>query len=446
MSYQKNYLKLLKSHKAKICVWGCGYIGYSTMSFYAKNNILSLGYDVDKNKVDAINKGKINIYGLKNWLGFKLNKKQKKNISSTTNIKEIINDINILCHFICIPTEKDGKPFFKYLREVIKSILSRKNNKFNLRECIIIESTLTPNTVDNEIKKIFKIKNKKLDNFHIAVAPRRDWFEDETKTLETLDRIFGTVNPKSNFIVRDILSQVSKTIHIATSYREAELVKSIENCYRHVEINLANELSLAYPDKNIREVLKLAGTKWNMNTYYPGFGTGGYCIPLSSKYVKSGSKFPKKLKIVNEAIQLDKKINFIIGKSIKNHKVKKVLVLGLSYKSNLKVHILSPTIELINYLKKNRISVTLIDPLYSDDEIKKIINVKTLNNINNFKNYDALIVMIKHNAFKRIKPKKIISNSKIRLILDNACLFNRKNFSKNKKITYIQTGESNWLK
>ena len=103
----------------------------------------------------------------------------------------------------------------------------------------------------------------------------------------------------------------------------AELVKSIENCYRHVEINLANELSLAFPDKNMREVLNLVGTKWNMNTYYPGFGTGGYCIPLSSKYVIGGSKFPKKLNIVKAAVKLDSQINRIIGKNIIKKKFKK---------------------------------------------------------------------------------------------------------------------------
>ena len=146
---------------------------------------------------------------------------------------------------------------------------------------MIIESTLMPNTFDNIVKKTLKKNNRKLNDFHFAVAPRRDWFEDQTKTLETLERVFGTTDPNSNKLIHNILSVVTKKVHIASSYQEAELVKSIENCYRHVEITLANELSLAYPNKNIREVLKLVGTKWNMNTYYPGFGTGGYCIPLS---------------------------------------------------------------------------------------------------------------------------------------------------------------------
>jgi UDP-N-acetyl-D-mannosaminuronate dehydrogenase len=207
---------------------------------------------------------------------------------------------------------------------------------------------------------------------------------------------------------------------------------------------LANELSLAYPDKDMREVLKLVGTKWNMNKYYPGFGTGGYCIPLSSKYVRSGSRFPNKLKIINETIKLDSKINEIIGKSILNKKLKNILVLGLSYKANLKVHILSPTIQLINYLRKNSTSVSLYDPLYSKKEIEKILKVKIIEKIDNLKKFDAIVMMINHKLFKTLNLEKLIKNSKIKLVLDNSNFFANKNLKLN-KTKYIQTGQANWL-
>ena len=444
MIVNSKYLKFLRNKKAKIAVWGCGYIGYSTMSFYAKNNIRSIGYDIDKKKIDTINKGKISIYGLKNWLGFSLNKKQKKIINATDNLEEILNDDEIICHFICIPTEKKGKPYLKYFKEVIKLISKRKNNKFNLKECIIVESTLMPNTVDKTFKSDLK-KNKITKNFHFAVAPRRDWFEDPTKTLETLDRVFGCYHKDSNKIIRDILLIVSNKVHVASSYMVAELVKSIENCYRHVEINLANELSLAFPDKNMREVLNLVGTKWNMNTYYPGFGTGGYCIPLSSKYVIGGSKFPKKLNIVKAAVKLDSQINRIIGKNIIKKNLKKILIMGLSYKSNLKVHILSPTIDFVNYLKKNSVSVSIFDPLFSSKEIKQITKAKSLKNIKSLKSFDALVIMIKHDQFYNMNFKKMIKNSKLKLILDNADFFKIKPNYLSKSVEYKKTGQSNWL-
>ena len=365
-------------------------------------------------------------------------------MSATTQLKSIIDNDEIICHFVCIPTEKNGEPFYKFFEEVLNNILKRKDNKFNIKECVIIESTLMPNTFDNIVKKTLKKNNRKLNDFHFAVAPRRDWFEDQTKTLETLERVFGTTDPNSNKLIHNILSVVTKKVHIASSYQEAELVKSIENCYRHVEITLANELSLAYPNKNIREVLKLVGTKWNMNTYYPGFGTGGYCIPLSSKYVRDGSKYPKKLKIVNETIKLDSKINDIIGESIVKKKIKNVLIFGLSYKSNLKVHILSPTIQLSRYLKKNSVSVTICDPLFSKKEINEILNVRSMQKVNSLDNFDAIIMMINHRIFKKFNLLKLIKNPKLKLILDNANFFKGK-INIDNKTKFIETGQSNWL-
>ena len=81
------------------------------------------------------------------------------------------------------------------------------------------------------------------------------------------------------------------------------MVKSVENAYRHMDITLANQLSLAFPNDNIREVLKLVGTKWNIETFHPGIGAGGYCIPLSSRYILSQVKSSNKLSLLRETIK-----------------------------------------------------------------------------------------------------------------------------------------------
>ena len=47
------YSNLLKSKKFKIAVWGTGYIGLSTMVYFAKKKLN--GYDVDKDKIKKIN-------------------------------------------------------------------------------------------------------------------------------------------------------------------------------------------------------------------------------------------------------------------------------------------------------------------------------------------------------------------------------------------------------
>ena len=73
-------------------------------------------------------------------------------------------------------------------------------------------------------------------------------------------------------VTKDVLSIVCKKLHAASTYKVSEMVKSIENAYRHMDITLANQLSLAFPKDNIREVLKLVGTKWNVEAFHPELG------------------------------------------------------------------------------------------------------------------------------------------------------------------------------
>ena len=68
MNYKKNLLK----NNNKIAVWGTGYIGLSTMMYFAKKGVTSIGFDIDLKKVKQINKGLLPISELKSWFGFKI--------------------------------------------------------------------------------------------------------------------------------------------------------------------------------------------------------------------------------------------------------------------------------------------------------------------------------------------------------------------------------------
>ena len=365
MSIKNSLLK----KKSKIAVWGTGYIGFSTMVYFSKRGVCCKGYDIDKNKVKKINNQKLIIPELKTWFNFNIKKLIKnKTLSATNNYYDFLKS-NYDVHFIAIPTEKNGKPYFKILFETLLSIselIKKKKKKIT----IIVESTLTPKFTKKFILPYLKKLGLDNNDYILGVAPRRDWFVANTKTIENLDRVIGSKNKKEGLIIKQILSIVCKKIHVAKNYSISEMVKSIENAYRHMEITLANQLSIAYKDYDMREVLNLVGTKWNIGTFLPGFGTGGYCIPLSSQYVLREIKSKNKLTLLRETIKTDQNINILIAKSIIKKKFKSVAVLGLSYKGNLKVNILSPVIPFVKYLKKKKIKVNLFVPFYSNKEIK----------------------------------------------------------------------------
>ena len=211
-----------------------------------------------------------------------------------------------------------------------------------------------------------------------------------------------------------------------------------------MEITLANQLSLAYPNENMREVLNLVGTKWNIGTFYPGFGTGGYCIPLSSQYVLDQVKDESHLTLLRETIKTDKEINILIAKSLVKRGFKKIGVLGLSYKGDLKVSILSPVIPFVKELLKNNIEVEIYDPFFSNEEINKILGVKTFKFPKKLSNFDCIVVTVDHSKFK-IKQnilKRNLGNCKF--ILDNNGIWKNYNLNSSKLI-YHMAGEKNWL-
>ena len=436
-----NIKKSLLNKKTKIAVWGTGYIGLSSMVYFASKGVICKGYDVDKHKVNMINKGKLTIPELKDWFNIDIKKLSKKKLlTATTDYSDIIvPEYNV--HLLAIPTEKNGKPYFDILFDVLEkiSILIKKKTK----PIIIVESTLTPKFTNKFILPFLKKLGVNDDDYILGIAPRRDWFVANTKTIENLDRVVGAKNLKEGLLIKSILSIVCKKLHVASTYSVSEMVKSIENAYRHMEITLANQLSLAYKDYDMREVLRLVGTKWNIGTYFPGFGTGGYCIPLSSQYVLREVKEKEKLTLLRETIKTDNDINILIAKSIIEKKVKSVAVLGLSYKGNLKVDVLSPTIPFVKYLNKKRIKVSLFDPFYTKKEIKDKTGLNSLNYPVDLINYDCVVICVDHDLFKKnfnITKKYL---KKCKFILDNMAVW--KNYDIPKNINYKISGEKNWI-
>ena len=436
-----NYKSLLKSKKFKIAVWGTGYIGLSTMVYFAKKKIKCVGYDINKDKIKKINSGTLPLEDLKKWFGFDIKGLVKQNyLKATSNYKNLISE-DFLVHFIAIPTERNGKPYYKPLINVLNNISKIKKDR-KQTPLVIVESTLAPKVSDKKI--IPFLKRKKLiigKNILLSIAPRRDWFIEGGKNLENLDRVYGSTDEKSTKVTKDVLSIVCKKLHTASSYKVSEMVKSVENAYRHMDITLANQLSLAFPKDNMREVLKLVGTKWNVEAFHPGIGAGGYCIPLSSRYILSQVKNINKLSLLRETIKTDDGMGKLIANSIAKRGLKKIGILGLSYKGDLKVSVLSKVIPLIKHLTKKRLKVKLYDPYFSKKEIYEATKVKVFNFPKDLPNFDCLIISVDHKQFK-IPKKTLEKNTKnCKLIIDHDGAWKKYNLKNN----YHLSGDDGWL-
>ncbi len=437
--------KELNYGNKKLGVWGLGYIGFSSITHFAKNGVTCIGTDVTETRVSDINNGKPTIPNLKYWLNFDTAPLANDGRMRATQDWQELIDKDVLVHLITIPTEMNGKPYHNILIDVINKISNLKNVQTEHPPLVIVESTLTPTVVDNVVIPLFKSNGLEVGkDILLGVAPRRDWFTSADKSLTMLPRVVGGTTKETTEIMASVLGIICHNIIKAHDHKQAAIVKSIENAYRQLDITFANQLSAAYPDIDMTSVLKMVGTKWNVETYHPSFGTGGYCIPLAPQYVLEGAKHPERLTLLQESIKTDFSQPNLVVDSLIRRNVKKVAILGIAYTGDLKVHVLSPAIPIAKKLRERGVDVKVHDPYYNEEEILNITGCPNLNFSDGLEDRDTILVVSPHMQYQYTEIKKLISKmGQVKLIIDNMGTWNKIKFPDH--IEYHEAGDANWL-
>jgi nucleotide sugar dehydrogenase len=442
-----NLKRLLLSGERKIAIWGTGYVGFSTMASFAAQGVMCVGTDISESVVSTINEGRMPVPNMEYWLGFDPSYLVRAGTMSATADWRKLLAPEFAVHMLAIPTEKEDKPWDGALEDVVKKIAENFPGSEN-PPLVVTESTLTPKKTDEVVIPIFEHNGIAVGkDVLVGVAPRRDWFISPEKSLKTLPRIVGGTTQDTTRQMLDVLSIVCDKLLPAQDHRHAEIVKSIENAYRHVEITLANQLSLAFPSLNMTEVLKLVGTKWNIGTYHPSFGTGGYCIPLASQYVLAGAERPEYLTILKDAVATDEKLPTIVADRVAEEGFKRVGILGLSYKGDLKVHVLSPTIRITKRLAQRAVAVKINDPYYADAEITRLTGAQAFAFPQGLSEFDCVIIVAGHRLYRAIPEERLRKYlTSCRMIIDNVEEAWRGYDWRSAGIEYFAAGDSGWIR
>lgn len=428
---KKNIInKILKKNFA-VAVIGLGYIGLPLALAIAKSKIKTYGYDNDDEKIKLLhnNKSYINTISSK-----ELKKNLRKNFFPSSDFKNISKQDIII---VCVPTPlgKKNIPDLKYVKGVIKDI----QNYVRKGQTIILECTSYPGTTEEYFLPIFK-KNKLIvgKNVFLGYSPERE--DPGNKKFSVLKKnipkvISGYTNNCLE-IVEAFYKIITNKVYRVKSIKTAEFTKLLENIYRSVNIGLINELNEVCKKMNIdiNDSINAAKTKpFGFSAFYPGPGVGGHCIPVDPLYLtwkakKYGidTKFIKLAAKINEnrPINIVSKILKILSRIKKNTKIKRILVLGITYKKNSDDIRESPCLKIANNLFKfYPTKLKVCDPHI---DFKKFAQTRHLNFIKHndlyktirLKKFDVLIILNAHDVFNL---KKIAIRSKVVIDLVNAC-------------------------
>ena len=353
---------LQKIHDKSIVagVVGLGYVGLPLAVEKAKAGFRTIGFDVQKEKVDMVNAGH-------NYIGDVVDRDlttlvEEGLLTATTDFS-FIKDVDFVA--ICVPTPLDAhqQPDISYVESSTRSIAEHLHSGM----MVVLESTTYPGTTEELIKPILESSGLKCgEDFYLGFSPERvDPGNLIYKTKNTPKVVGGLGEDASEVISAMYEAVLQGKVFRASSPAVAEMTKILENTYRNINIGLINELAILCHKMNIDlwEVIEAAKTKpFGFTPFYPGPGLGGHCIPLDPYYLSwKAREYGFHTSMIESSMIINDRMPEYcverIGDMLNNRFAKalngaKVLVLGVAYKQDIDDYRESPAIRVIEELKK----------------------------------------------------------------------------------------------
>lgn len=431
----------LKEGKIKIAIFGLGRIGLPAAAIFAEKGITVYGVDIQKSVIESIKTRNLHIDEPN--LDDLVNKViQSNHFFVTTDFQDVMKKVDVI--IICVPTpvRLDKVPDYSKIIEICENVLQYLKKD----DLIIVESTVSPETVENLIIPIIK-KNTKLiagKDYGIACCPERSNPGSILSNFKNMPRVIGGYTKKSTEISVAIYKFVIDADIIQVSNEKtACAVKLTENIFRDVNIALINELAILYEKLglDIIEIIEAASSKWNFQPHFPGAGVGGPCLPSNPYYLIQEAI---KVGYVPHLIRMAREINdrmphHIVeltleglnqaGKSVKNAKI---AILGATYKPHLHDFQLSPVVPIIQSLTDLGAQISIYDPFIQSKDISQMDFLSESNSEssieNAVKNSDCIIIITAHQQFKQLTIKELKQyTAKFLVIIDGRNIFNPKN-------------------
>lgn len=363
---------LEKIRKKQICagVVGLGYVGLPLAVEKAKAGFKTIGFDIQKQKVEMVNKGH-------NYIGDVVDSDLKKlvedgSLSATTDFS-FVKDVDFIA--ICVPTPLDEhqEPNISYVRESAKEIARY------LKPCtmIVLESTTYPGTTDGLVKKLLEEGSGLVcgKDFYLGFSPERVDPGNLVYKTKNTPKVVGAIGKDAAEVISAMYREVlDGEVYTVSSPAIAEMEKILENTYRNINIGLINEIGRLCHEMGISvwEVIDAAKTKpYGFQAFYPGPGLGGHCIPLDPYYLTWKAReygFHTTL-IENSMVINDGQPKYCVNRAmhiLNRHKKavngSKILVCGVAYKQDIDDYRESPAIHVIDELCKVGAHVEYYDP------------------------------------------------------------------------------------
>ena len=384
-----------------INVIGLGYIGLPTALMLASHGIEVVGTDYNSELVNTLNDGKTTFK--EKGLDELFAEAVRKGIKFTTEYKK--TDIYI----VSVPT-----PYDKETKKVDPSfVVGAVENVLEVcpdNVILVIESTVSPGTIDRYIRPIIEKCGKTVSLVH---APERIIPGNMVYELLHNNRTIGCDDKSVGEKVKEYYASFCQGEIVVTDIKTAEMTKVVENTFRAVNIAFANELAkiCRKSGMDVSEIIKICNMHPRVNILQPGPGVGGHCISVDPWFLVGD--YPELTEVVGASMNVNASMPLYVIKRIeeiakeKNISLDRVGLYGLTYKENVDDYRESPTLQLLEN-PASPIDFKVYDPFIENDIAK--------NQYHNFDEFlrdtDFIVIMVNHNEIienmDRIADKTVL--------------------------------------
>jgi len=426
-----HYEKIMNKQE-KVAIVGLGYVGLPLAMEFGKI-ASTIGFDVNQDRIKTLKSNKdFNMEVSSEELN-------KCSFLEFTSNPKSLEEAGFIIVAVPTPITAKKQPDLSCMTSA--SILVGKN--LTKGSIVVYESTVYPGVTEDICVPILEKESglKCGIDFKVGYSPERINPGDKKHTVANILKIVSGQDDEVLEEIAKVYELVIKAgIFKAESIKTAEAAKVIENTQRDLNIALVNELSIIFDKMKIdtKSVLEAAGTKWNFIKMSPGL-VGGHCIGVDPYYLTYRAE---ELGYIPQVILAGRRINDGMGKYIAEQTVKclikadktvknaNVLIMGIAFKENVNDIRNSKVIDVINELKEYGVSVSVTDPLASNEEVKREYGVDLVS-YSKDACYDAIVLAVAHDEFKEdLKVenlKKNLNSEKNKgVIIDIKCMLDKK--------------------
>jgi UDP-N-acetyl-D-glucosamine dehydrogenase len=264
---------------------GLGYVGLPIAVGYAEAGFRTIGFDIDRERADALNDGRSHIDDVSSLRVSRAVRDGRFSASGDPSALAVADVI-----FVCVPTpfDKAKTPDLSFVRAATETVVKVLRPGM----LVILQSTTYPGTTVDTVQPDLEATGLTAGtDFDLAFSPERVDPGNATWSVHNTPKVVGGVTPEGADRARLVLEAVMDEpgmVRTVSSPATAEMAKLLENTYRAVNIALVNELTMLAHEMHIDiwEVIEAAGTKpFGFHAFYPGVGPGGHCIPVDPYFL-----------------------------------------------------------------------------------------------------------------------------------------------------------------